>query len=386
MNDRKPPIEISVIGTRAAAPPPTAAEKGNGKTEPLPKLVPIHSVKGEIVPPRQWIVPESDSGRDHFPSSRKRRRRQDALGAAIANGLRHGGRWIGLPVKGRTTLGFFTEDTERDLKERQAAINTIYGIEEAPPKMHLFPRLGLENELVVFDGSGKSQLTPFFHQLREAAFDLHAGLIVLDVLVDLFGGDEIRGRQVRAFMRPLLGLSGELPAATVLTSHVSQAGMKSDGGHSASTDWSNASRSRLYLNRPKDEEDAEIDTDVRLLARKKANYAAIGDTIKLRWQDGVFVPDEDAPSYFRRPVADVFLALMDEHYAANRDPISENTHASNYAPRAFARLPARKRDDYREADFKRAMETLFADRKIVSADYGRPGDFRKKIIRAVREG
>jgi archaellum biogenesis ATPase FlaH len=243
MTDSKP-IDLLEAGTRA---PAAATKKGNGKTEPLPKLVPMSFAKGEIIPPRQWIVPhwipdgtitliQGNGGDGKTP-----------LVQQLLTGCAASISWIGQPVKGCTTLGFFTEDTERDLKERQASINTIYDLEVASSKMHLFPRLGLENELVVFDGSGKPQLTPFFHQIREAALDYRAGLIVLDVLVDLFGGDEIRRRQVRAFLRPLLGLGAELPTAIVLTSHVSQAGIQSGGGHSGSTDWSNASRSRLYL-------------------------------------------------------------------------------------------------------------------------------------------
>lgn len=291
--------------------------------------------------------------------------------------------WIGLKVEACGSIGVYSEDGDRDLKERQAAINMTYCLEETPSNMHLFPRLGQENELVEFDKSGNPRLTRFFHQVREAAFDLHVGLAVLDVLVDLFGGDEIRRRQVRAFMRPLLGLAADLNAAVVLTSHVSQAGIQSGGGHSGSTDWSNAARSRLYLNRPKDDEGVEIDTDARLLTRKKANFASIGDTIKLRWQNGVLVPQESVPSYFRRPVEDVFIALLDAHNGANRRPLSESSNANNHAPRVFANLPDRERDGYRQADFQRAMETLFKGRKIMSVTYGRSGDERRKIVRNV---
>ncbi len=45
-----------------------------------------------------------------------------------------------------------------------------------------------------------------------------------------------------------------------------------------------------------------------------------------------------------------------------------------------SRLPARERDDYRQADFERAMESLFK-----SVDYGRPSDERKKIVRSDRK-
>jgi hypothetical protein len=374
-------IELVEVAAKAAA-APKKTTKGNGADEPLPKLIPIRFVKGEIVPPRQWIVPhwipdgtitllQGNGGDGKTPLVQQL---LTSCAAAVA--------WIGLQASECATIGFFTEDTERDLKERQAAINANYCLEEAPSDMHLFPRLGLENELVVFDASGKPCLTPFYQQIREAALDYHVGLIVLDVLVDLFGGDEIRRRQVRAFLRPLLGLAAELPAAIVLTSHVSQAGIQSGGGHSGSTDWSNASRSRLYLNRPHDEEGAEIDIDARLLTRKKANFATIGDTIKLRWKDGLLIP-EGASSQFRRPVDDVFLALLDA-VTSEGQRVSPKPRAGNYAPALFMRRPSGERGGYQRADFERAMQALFQNHKIKIEPYGAPSDGYEKITRIDR--
>ena len=358
------------------------------ENKPLPKLVPIRFVKGEPVPSREWIV------HDGWIPTRKVTLLQgnggdgktplvQQLQSSCATGLP----WLGLRIEECASIGVYTEDEEQDLKERQAAIDAAYGQHCASTgKMHLFPRADEENELVVFDRSGKPTFTPFYHQVREAAFDLHARLVVLDVAVDLFGGDEINRRHVRAFMRPLNTLARQIDGAAVLTSHVSQAGIKSDGGHSASTDWSNASRSRLYLNRPKAEDGEPADTNARILTRKKANFASIGDTIKLHWKNGVIIPDAPAtPSYFRRPVDDVFLALLDEHCAANRQSLSENSHSGNFAPRVFANAAANARDGYGQGDFRQAMERLFKSRKIRSASYGRRGDERRKIERCDNE-
>ena len=48
----------------------------------------------------------------------------------------------------------------------------------------------------------------------------------------------------------------------------------------------------------------------------------------------------------------------------------------------FGKLPAGKRCEYREADFRIAMERLFAIGKIENAPYGRRGDERRKIALA----
>jgi RecA-family ATPase len=293
--------------------------------------------------------------------------------------------WLGRLVEPCASVGFYTEDRRQHLEIRQAAINRAYGTDhDLTTGMALFPRRGEDNELVVFDRAGKPILTPFYYQVREAAKDYHAGLVVLDVAVDLFGGDEIKRRQVRAFIRSLNNLADEIAASVVSTGHVSQAGLQSDGGHSASTDWSNGVRSRLYLGAPRGGKDgAPEDPDARLLTRKKANFASIGDMIKLHWKDGVIVPDTIMPSYFRRPAEDVFLALLDAHNGANRRPLSESNNATNYAPRVFASLSDKERDNYRQADFQRAMEGLFKSRKIASVTYGRSGDERRKIVRNV---
>jgi hypothetical protein len=91
-----------------------------------------------------------------------------------------------------------------------------------------------------------------------------------------------------------------------------------------------------------------------------------------------------ARGYFRRPVEEVFLILLNEYCDMERW-VSASSHSPNYAPRLFARRPAKDRDEYLKVDFERAMDKLFADRKIKNAHYGRPGDERKKIMRHTDE-
>ena len=341
------------------APPPQEDDK------PLPKLVPIRFVKGEVLPSRDWIaydgwIPtrkvtliQGDGGEGKTPLVHQL---QSSCAAALP--------WLGLRVKECASVGFYTEDEEQDLKERQAAIDAAYGCAcDEIGNMHLFPRVGEENELVVFDRARRPVLTKFYQQICEAALDLHARLVVLDVAVDLFGGNEIARQEVRAFFRPLIGLARKIDGAVVLTSHVSQAGIRSDGGHSGSTDWSNAVRSRLYLNRPKAEDSEEADTNARILTRKKANFASIGDTVKLHWENGLIVPDGlSAPSYFRRSAEDVFLALLDA-VTSEGQKVSPKPRAGNYAPSVFMNRRPREREDYQRVDLVRAMQGLFQRRR-----------------------
>lgn len=364
------------------------APPNGGDGEPLPKLIPIPYIEGETIPQQEWLVEpwipmdgqttlfQGDGGDG-----------KTTIGQQLQSSCATALPWLGLRARECVSVGFYTEDRRKDLLRRQAAIDASYNLDcRSTGRMHLFARRDFDNELVVFTRTGAPEKRPFFWQVREAAIDLHARLIVLDVTVDLFGGVENDRRQVRTFARLLnCDLAGAIDGAIFLSAHMSVAGIRSDGGHSGSTDWSNAFRSRLYLSRPKKDNsqdgDEPPDTDARLLTRKKANFARIGETIKLHWSRGVILPDEFTSSPLRRPVEDVFMALLDAHEGANRKPLSESINAPNYAPRVFARMPASERDGYSEADFKRALESLFRTRKIVSLDYGRKGDERKKIAR-----
>ena len=362
-----------VGGMRAETPP----------GEPLPKLVPLKRVKGRV---REWIVPgwipkrtstllQGDGG---LGKSSLAQQLQSSCATCLP--------WLGLPVEECASFGVYTEDEDLDLDIRQDAIDAAYGCDcVATGKMHMLATAGEDSELVVFDRAGNPILTKFYRQVCEAALDYRVKLVTLDVVVDLYGGNEIVRRQVRAFMRPIVSLARMIDGAVVTTAHVSQAGIQSDGGHSASTDWSNANRSRAYLSAPKDEGDGPVDPNARLLARKKANHAAIGDMIKLQWKNGLFIPEALSPSnQFRPPVDDVFLALLDAVTAEGQN-VSHKSKSGNYAPTLFMKRPAKDRGDYKKPDFARAIQILLKARKIRIVDYGHPSDGYQKLVRAETE-
>ena len=132
-----------------------------------------------------------------------------------------------------------------------------------------------------------------------------------------------------------------------MTAHVSQAGIKSDGGHSGSTDWSNGPRGRLYLGRPKVSENGEAtDPNARILTRKKANFSTVvGETVKLHWERGLIcVPDNVTSSQFPRPIDDVFLALLDAITSEGQKGLSDETKGRATMPQpSYMRRPAKDR-------------------------------------------
>ncbi len=229
---------------------PDARSGGNGEDreadEPLPKLTPIRFTKGEPAPKREWLalgwIPKGEVTLIQGDGGLGKTSLVQQLQTSCANERS----WLGLYVEPCKSVGFYTEDKEKDLRIRQAAIDASYGCGNSDA-MQLFPRFNQDNEIVVFDRAGNPVPTKFYQQVCEASLDHHAGLVTLDVAVDLFGGDEIKRRHVRAFNRLLNALADRIDGSVVVTGHVSQSGIKSDGGHSASTDWSNGVRSRPYL-------------------------------------------------------------------------------------------------------------------------------------------
>jgi RecA-family ATPase len=363
---------------------PPSADEDEAAEAPLPKLVLHKRVKGRT---REWNVPgwipkrtptliQGDGGLG------KSTLLQQWQSSCATNEL-----WIGLSVEEIATLGVYTEDEDQDVDLRQDAIDDHYGLDcMATGKMHTLAMAGEDSEMVVFDRNGNPTPTKFYRQIAEAAQDYHVKGIGLDVAVDLYGGNEIARRQVRAFMRAIGKLGRMIDGPVIVTSHVSQAGIQSDGGHSASTDWSNASRSRAYLSAPKDGADGPVDPDARIFSRKKANHARIGETIKLKWQNGVFVPEvRAAASFYRRPAEDVFLALLD---AVNSEgqKVSHKPKSGNYAPTAFMKRTPKDREDYQRGDFERAMQALLKHpQRIKIAPYGRPSWGNEEIVRAGAE-
>ena len=203
-----------------------------------------------------------------------------------------GGKWLGLDVAPARGLGVFCEDDEDELHRRHNAIKKDLGhpVDNPFTDTWIWPRVGFDNLLVTFDKDNRPLISPFFAQILKHILEKRIELLVLDTIADLFGGNEIIRAQVNYFIKATCGafIKKAKDAGFVLTvillSHPSQAGRNSGSGESGSTAWNNAVRARLYLTRPE-----EGLPEQRVLTRKKSNYSASGDDIKLDliWKNGV---------------------------------------------------------------------------------------------------
>jgi len=175
-------------------------------------------------------------------------------------------------------------------------------------------------------------------------------------------------------------LSIDTDAATVLISHPSLTGIASGSGLSGTTAWHNSTRARIYLRTP--DEDSDKDADLRVLEFKKNNYGTIGETIVLRWRNGLYLPEPRAGSLERlaaeAKVDGLFLDILRQLIKQGRN-VSERKGTS-YAPAIFEGEPEAKAAKVTRKPFTEAMARLFAADKIKIVTEGPPSRRRSRLV------
>ncbi len=322
-------------------------------------------------PERPWIV------RDWLPSRQvtfltgEGGGGKSQLGLQLQASASVGCPWIGLDVEGCRSVGFYAEDEQEELHRR---FRGIVDANDAPASaycnMHWRSVVADQAELIELDEGGGLRTTAYYRQIERVTLDFGARLLILDAVTNLFGGDEIKRRQVNAFIGILRRLAIKMNGAVLLLGHPSAAGIQTGSGISGSTHWHNAVRSRLYLARATGE---DADPDERTLTRVKANYAGAGDVLRLRWDRGTFVAIDPPGSLDRVALAAkadrVFLALLAATYTTGTW-CSASPTARNYAPTLFTRhfdcegLP--------KLQIEGAMHRLLRSGRIASEAYGPP--------------
>jgi RecA-family ATPase len=284
-----------------------------------------------------------------------------------------GGQWLGLPIMPCRSFGLYAEDEDDELHYRLWRIAEVAGVDVGSLRNMAWHSAAADAaELVEVDERGAIRPTAYYRQVERAILAFGARLVVLDATTNLFGGDEIKRRQVNQFIGLLRQLAIKIDGAVVLLAHPSVQGISSGSGLSGSTHWNNAVRSRLYLERAKGD---GADPDERTLSRLKANYAAAGQVLRVRWHNGGFIPI-DAPTGIDRAAVSakadrVFLALLSKHYAMGAWTCP-NLSARNYAPSVFAKHP--DRDGLGKPAFEAAMHRLLTTGQIKIEKYGRPAE------------
>lgn len=360
-------------GTLAAAKALALDELGETRSPQRGNLIRVADWQGQPIPKRKWLV------EDWLPVGHVTSLYGDGgtgktlLGQQLITSAAGALPWLGLQTVRCPTMGLFAEDGIEELHARQEAINQDLGIDFRDlPDLHLWSLLGEEATLMEVDAGGRGHLTPLWHEVRRRVLRLGVRFLVVDTAAATFGGNELIRSQVTQFTRIALGrLALEMNGVVLMCAHPSRAGLASGEGDGASTAWNAGVRSRLYFARAEDDDKDSADADRRVLTRKKANYAAIGDEIKLTWRDGVFVRT-DQPSggiigaiekrTREQQVDEIFLICLREVRARGQQAGDSVSCRDRYAPKLFRTLQAGRNCSAR--DLKAAMDRLLEFGKI----------------------
>ncbi|MFZ1415497.1 MAG: AAA family ATPase [Defluviicoccus sp.] len=344
---------------------------------------------GVPVPARQWLV------QDWIPAGRvSGLMGQGGVGKSlIAQQLQAacalGQPWLGLQTTQCRSMGVYAEDEDDELHRRQIDIANAYRADLADlDDMAMVSGVGFDNRLAIISPSGDLMLTPFFSELENAAREHGARLIILDNAGDLFTLNQNDDGHARLAVNTVCGrLARELDATVLLLRHPSRAGITSGEGDAGSVAWTNAFRSRIYLDKEPAEDGAEPDKLARVLSHRKSNYSAQSDDVHLRWQAGVLAPVGGSGGFVEaigkgareREADEAFLTAMDEAAAAGL-ALSVSKMTAAYAPKTLKSFPSAK--GYRIGDLTAAMSRLLASGAIVNAPYGSPSRAKSKLVRS----
>ncbi len=282
--------------------------------------------------------------------------------------------WLGSMPEPGPALYLGAEDDADELHIRLAAIASHYGVNfKELAGLHILCLLGQDATLCATDKSGKVETTALYRQLYEAAGDIKPKNISIDTLSRAFAGNEIDRVQVYGFAMHMQALAMVAGGSVTVLSHPSVAGINSGSGISGSTAWHGAFRFRMYLTSPKPDAGEQPDSDLRELQFRKNQYGPVGEAIVLRYQRGLFLPEQGISGLdklAREQKADeVFIELLTRLRTEGRN-VSDKPNSPTFAPTTFAKEKEAK--GIRKDDLTAAMRRLFAANKIHVEEYGRP--------------
>jgi RecA-family ATPase len=299
--------------------------------------------------------------------------------------------WLrSLPVPG-PAIYLGAEDDEKEIHIRFYDIAAHYGVtfkELIDGGLHVLCLLGQDATLCAAGKSGRVETTGLYHQLYQAAGDIKPKNISVDTLSRAFAGNEIDRVQVYAFAMHMQALAMVASGSVTVLSHPSLQGISSGSGISGSTAWHGAFRFRQYLKGTKTVDGESPDNDLREFEFKKNQYGPTGETIALRYQRGLFLPEPGMSSLDQlvreQRAEETFLTLLARYQREGRN-VSDKTTAPNAAPAEFAKEADAKDQNFKKPDLEAAMRRLFVKNKIRVEPYGRPSRPYTRLVIATKD-
>jgi RecA-family ATPase len=263
-----------------------------------------------------------------------------ALQLAVSVGERLGD-WLGTTCESGPVIFFSGEEPADEMRRRLDRVARKRGLEAAEiESLHFHFADPDRCMLGISKQNGAMAPTELFESFATAVMEIRPVLVVVDSIAAVFGGNQNDWVHARTFVGMFRRLARQADCAILLLDHPSLSGITSGTGRGGSMDWQNATRARLHLETVAD---AEGGTD-RVLEVKKTNYGPCGEKVKLRWEDGCFVPEASASTPQRAAAfnaADqVYLDCLDAATAQGRNVFPHT--GRGYAPKVFAEMPEAK--------------------------------------------
>lgn len=339
---------------------------------------------GKPIPSREWLVADlvpmntvtllgGDGGTG-----------KSLLALQLATAVATDAAWLGKFAESGKALVISAEDDKDELHRRMADIVRANGIALADLKnLHMRSLAGEDALLATLGADGRLTASALYREVCKAVAEVRPKLIILDTLADLFPGNENDRTQARQFISLMRKLAITSHCAVVLLAHPSLSGISSGSGTSGSAGWNNSVRSRLYLERVKDD-GYEADPDARTLSTKKANYGRVGGEVHMRWKAGVFVADAalnglDKVAHNAKAER-VFLKLL--RLFTDQGRHVNHSGGATYAPTNFATHP--QSEGCTKRALRTAMETLLDAGKIKITEHG--PKYKRRSFLTLAEG
>lgn len=345
--------------------------KAHGEPKALPpppgQLLAWANLVGKQPPERAWVIPHWVpashvtllSGRGGVGKSLLAQH----IGTVVGMGLAYMEN-----ISAHKVLMWASEDDGDELWRRQLNLCSYFGVSlENLDNFSLRSCVGEDVTLAAPVFNALTQ-TPMLGVLKEEVSDLNAGLVILDNIARIFGGNENDRHQVTTFVAWIQAACA--PAAVLLLGHPAKSVGSEFSGSSA---WEGAVRARLYFSdrppdQPVDDDEFSVDPAVRYLSRRKANYSEL-DMRKFNLHDGVLIPEDAAPrTAVGRDFCRDVVSRAIQKLAARDIHGNGSTASPSYLPRLakqYALLESAS-----ESGFAQAMRQMVMEGALVNAKVG----------------
>jgi RecA-family ATPase len=299
------------------------------------------------------------------------------LAVAVEQGL---GDWLGTTCEDGQVIFFSGEEPENEMRRRLKRVARQRGIEPADILgLHFHFADPDRCMLGISRPNGSMAPTELFESFAAAALAVRPALIVVDSIAAVFGGNQNDRVHARTFVGMFRRLAREADCAILLLDHPSLSGITSGTGRGGSMDWQNSTRARLHLETVEGEDGGSG----RVLEVKKLNYGPIGEKVKLRWEDGCFIPEGSAPAPAQAAAEHAadrcYLDCLDAATGQRRNVFAAT--GRNYAPSVFAEMAEAKAKGITARALKSAQERLFTAGLIWNEPFGPPSRATSRIAR-----